>query len=222
GHGCIYSNINYIIAGLLIEKISGLPVEEVIYQQILKPLKLCNTEFIKDIKDIPASCTHGFMDYEGNGNFEDVTYIDQSVMWAAGAMMSNVDDLIIANKAQLEGRFIGHKLLKERLKTIPISKPIAPWWGTMQVGLGIQRISQDYLGHYGAFNGYECCTFYNFQKDISIATNINFSSLWGQRVYTPSIFKAILQILEGTWTGNVRIFSRDSKNKFSYFDKKFW
>ncbi|MFS1512709.1 serine hydrolase domain-containing protein [Chengkuizengella sp. SCS-71B] len=91
-----YSNSNYILLGLIIEKISGQSYEEYINDHILKPLNLKLTGF-------PDNLTKGNNLAEGyewvDSDLKRIPTIYSSNLYAAGEMFSNVHDLALLDKA---------------------------------------------------------------------------------------------------------------------------
>ena len=72
-----YSNTNYIALGLIIEKVTGDSYRSELTQRILRPLKLTATE-------LPTTRT--LRDLHDSG-------YNPQLAWAAGAMVSNVNDV---------------------------------------------------------------------------------------------------------------------------------
>ncbi len=103
-----YNNGDYIILGKIIEKIYGKPFEDVLNEQIIKPLKMSNTGFLHHndiIKNIDegysANDTDAFNLYMPTN-----AYVDN--LYAAGAMYSTPKDLLIFDQA-----IFNHTLLKK-------------------------------------------------------------------------------------------------------------
>jgi D-alanyl-D-alanine carboxypeptidase len=97
-----YSNTNYLLAGLVIEAVTGRGAVTEIRDRLLRPLRLWHTSFPLTDPDIHGRHLHGY-DLSGT----DVTRFSPSYDWTAGAMISTLDDL-----ARFErGLFGGHLLL---------------------------------------------------------------------------------------------------------------
>ncbi|MFI9505369.1 serine hydrolase domain-containing protein [Nocardia sp. NPDC052566] len=111
GSGWAYSNTNYIVAGLLIEKVTGLPYHVNIYTRITLPLLMISTGVPQTFEGILGPHAHG---YHGYGNtLTDVTDQNPSYVWAAGGIVSSTRDLHTFLTALLDGRLLPPHLLAE-------------------------------------------------------------------------------------------------------------
>ena len=150
-----YSNTNYVLAGLLIEKITGRPVAEEITNRVLNKLGLHHTYF-PNVGDqgIRAPHPNGYHRDDPTKPLTDVTVADPSFGWAAGAMISTPTDLNRFFTALLSGRLLQPAQLKQMRTTID-----APDFGPgVRYGLGLAStpLSCGGLswGHGGDFPGY--------------------------------------------------------------------
>lgn len=96
-----YSNTNYILAGQLIERITGQTLTEEINNRILTPLHLAHTYYLPDLYSpwIAPYIIHG---YDNDGVFPtgtDVTYYSSTFWAGAGGMSSTSDDVATWVKA---------------------------------------------------------------------------------------------------------------------------
>jgi D-alanyl-D-alanine carboxypeptidase len=156
-----YSNAGYIILGMVIEKVSGDTVENVLQEKIAKPLELENTYFPEG-PDISGEYAHG---YDGT---EDVTHIDMSWDWTAGAMISTLDDLKIWAKAFAEGTLLSGEMYEEQLTFVDFPKGR----GEIKYGLGTYY-EFGFLGHDGADLGYQSDMMYLPEKEATIIILFN-------------------------------------------------
>ena len=85
-----YSNTGYILAGRIIELVSGQSWDEYITEHLLKPLQLNNIGYVADFKRV--SEVTGYLDNKGSL----VPGPDFNLSWAlsAGALYSDIDDLL--------------------------------------------------------------------------------------------------------------------------------
>lgn len=187
GERFYYSNTNYILLGLLIEKLTGLNLETAIDQRIIKPWRLFNTQFPTD-PSLGASYSYGYTDLPpclnngtvvdtqataGDGVLENATFIDPSAAWAAGAMVANAEDLSDWTKLYTRGWLLSDPaLFNEQMKFIPGYSPEEVGF-TVESGLGILRINQRYLGYAGEINGYDNIAMYDPLTDTSILVMVN-------------------------------------------------
>lgn len=115
-HGWLYSDTNYILLGMIIQKVTGRsPVTE-ISRRILVPLGLHDTSFPLTSKQIPAPYAHGYY-----GSLDATNLLNPSIAWTAGAMISTVDDVARFYRALLHGRLLPPAQQRELLATIPVN-----------------------------------------------------------------------------------------------------
>ena len=126
-----YSNTNYIVLGMLIERVSQRPVGEQIDQRIIKRLGLSHTYFPGNgEKKIRGSHPQGYH-INGEGKLEDVTEMDASLPWAAGAMVSTPSELNTFFQAVFDGRLLTQASIDEMKKGVDTGS------GGMVYGLGL-------------------------------------------------------------------------------------
>jgi D-alanyl-D-alanine carboxypeptidase len=115
-HGWLYSDTNYILLGMIIQKVTGQsPITE-ISRRILVPLGLHDTSFPLTSKQIPAPYAHGYY-----GPIDVTNAINPSVAWTAGAMISTVGDVARFYRALLDGRLLPPAQQRELLAAIPVN-----------------------------------------------------------------------------------------------------
>jgi D-alanyl-D-alanine carboxypeptidase len=150
-----YSNTNYVLLGLLIQKVTGRPVAENVDQRIIRKLNLRDTYWPGvGEQDINGKHPHGYAK-TGNG-VEDVTVLDPSWGWAAGQIISTTKDLNAFYRGLLKGDLLPQKELDEMRKTVDTAGEM---WPGVRYGLGIASFSLtcggQYWGHGGDIHGYE-------------------------------------------------------------------
>ena len=148
-----YSNTNYIVLGMLIERVSQRPVGEQIDQRIIKRLGLSHTYFPGNgEKKIRGSHPQGYH-INGEGKLEDVTEMDASLPWAAGAMVSTPSELNTFFQAAFDGRLLTQTSIDEMKKGVDTGS------GGMVYGLGLfgtpLSCGGTSWGHGGGIFGYE-------------------------------------------------------------------
>ena len=122
-----YSNTNFIIAGLIINKITGKDAVEVIREKILDPLGLTHT-FMKYSEDYPLEeKAHGHT-FDEYGNI--VPYELNENFWTAGGIISNVEDMFKYAHALFNGELISKESMDQMLDMVKVS-------GTPVYGLAI-------------------------------------------------------------------------------------
>ncbi|MEU8547682.1 serine hydrolase domain-containing protein [Streptomyces roseoverticillatus] len=151
-----YSNTNYVVAGLIIQKVTGHALATEIDQRIIKRIGLRHTYF-----PAPGDTTirepHplGYYQETAGAPMADVTEWDPSWGWAAGQMISTNSDLNQFFTALLAGRLLPAAQLAQMRTTVP-----AEYLGSgARYGLGLASRPLScggvYWGHGGSMTGYE-------------------------------------------------------------------
>lgn len=154
GTGWAYSNTNYVVAGLIVQKVTGRPLAEEIDRRVIKPIGLRHTYF-----PAPGDTTirephpRGHHQDSPGAPVRDVTDIDPSAAWAAGQMISTNSDVNRFFTALLAGRLLQPAQLAQMRTTVPL--------GDSGAGYGLGLMSRPlscggvYWGHGGDITGYE-------------------------------------------------------------------
>ncbi|MGW7555888.1 serine hydrolase domain-containing protein [Streptomyces rimosus] len=118
-----YSNTNYVLARLLVEKATGRSCAEVTQERIVRPLGLSGTVVPGTSPEIPSPYAHAYYRYEDAGRQEtvDVTRHNPSWISAGGDMISTTQDLHTFISALAGGRLLPAPLLAEMAKPHPKS-----------------------------------------------------------------------------------------------------
>ena len=103
-----YSNTNYILLGLIVEKATGNSMDAELKRRIFAPLQLRSTSLDTSPRMRPPYA-HGYL-VQGKG-LQDVTAVSPSYAWTAGAIVSSADDLARFYRALLGGRLLEPELL---------------------------------------------------------------------------------------------------------------
>lgn len=168
GGGWHYSNTNYIVLGLLIERISHQPAERVIWQQIFRPLRMFTTNLPpRSSAAIPDPHPHGYAPLTSTGPFLDATGWNASWGWTAGAAFSTLHDLEIWARALAIGTLLRPETQKERLQWIPVNAATG-------YGLGIANFG-GLIGHDGEVPGFQSFMGYipETREKIIVLTNLS-------------------------------------------------
>jgi D-alanyl-D-alanine carboxypeptidase len=162
-----YCNTNYILLGMIIEKITGNKVGDEIQKRIIDKLGLTNTSFA-DTGEMTGQFIHGYMpvnsDDPGSKDLKDITDGNPSWGWAAGAMISNLDDMKNWVKALAEGTLLTPLMHQQQVTFGPPNTP--------QYGLGVMNGSI-VIGHSGEILGYNSSVYFDPKSQVTIIVFIN-------------------------------------------------
>ncbi|GAB2634567.1 serine hydrolase domain-containing protein [Nocardia goodfellowii] len=150
-----YSNTGYLVAGLVIERVTGRSIGAELGKRIIEPLGLASTYYPEpgeSMLRVPA--IHGYDMVEGK--LTDVTELDDyGIGGADGALVSTGADLNRFFLALLGGRLLPAGLLAEMQRTVPTELPLP---GLRGAGLGLFRYETscgtEFWGHGGGAPGF--------------------------------------------------------------------
>ena len=145
GAGWAYSNTNYVVVGLIVEAATHRPLAGELARRIFVPLGLRATRF-DDAYRMAGPHAHGYF----LAPLLDVSDGRLSYVWAAGALVSNADDLARFFRALLGGRLVRADLLKAMETPVGRTSEFA-------YGLGLEKMPGPcgvLWGHTGGSPGY--------------------------------------------------------------------
>ena len=117
-----YTNTNYVVLGMLVERVSQRPVGEQIDQRIVKKLGLSHTYFPAPGEEkIRGTHPQGYH-LSAEGKLEDITEMDPALGWAAGAMVSTPSELNTFFQAVFDGRLLTQSSIDEMKKGVDTDK----------------------------------------------------------------------------------------------------
>ncbi|GGI99378.1 serine hydrolase domain-containing protein [Streptomyces brasiliensis] len=166
-----YCNTNLILLGLVVEEASGRHLGDYLKHNVIDPVGMPDT-FLPVGNEFPAPRAQGYTDQTATGKVEDATDWNPSWAWAAGAMISDLEDLRAWARTVATGilpngdRLISPATQKERLTTPPAGMPGAGY------GLGIFDV-QGWIGHNGSLPGYESLTVYLPSAETTLVVVLN-------------------------------------------------
>ncbi|MGW4033022.1 serine hydrolase domain-containing protein [Streptomyces sp. NPDC004838] len=175
GTGYSYSNTNYVLAALIMEKAGGRSYEEEVRQRIIKPLGLRATTMPENTSHMPKPSSRAYSKLSEDPNATkvyDVTLQNASQTWAEGDIISSASDLNRFFSALLSGKVLPKKQLKAMKTLIP--DPDDP---TSGYGLGIGTFNTScgvkVWGHSGGWIGSLSLAVTTEDGRHSLAYNLN-------------------------------------------------
>lgn len=145
-----YSNTNYVLAGLIVEKAGKRTYEAEVRDRVIKPLKLTATSNPGNGIRLPQPSSRGYAKLFPSrpDRIDDITEMNGSQGWADGDIISSAADLNRFYRALLRGKLLPPKQLKAMMTTVPDSS----------YGLGLQRFKtscgKTVWGHGGGMVGW--------------------------------------------------------------------
>jgi CubicO group peptidase (beta-lactamase class C family) len=162
-----YSNSNYIVLGLVIEKVSGKKYADLLHERIFDPLGMKETGLDSDELVLPKRA-EGY--HPGPHGLEVARSESMSIPWSAGAIYSTTGDLLKWEQGLFGGKVLNADSLK--LMTTPVKDNYG--FGVFIEGHGGVRV----IGHGGGIEGFNTSLKYAPKRRITVVvlSNVNGSA----------------------------------------------
>ncbi|MGW2488802.1 serine hydrolase domain-containing protein [Streptomyces sp. NPDC001606] len=167
-----YSNTNYVLAGMVIERVTGHSYAEEITRRLIRPLHLTATSLPGTRVTVPHPSSRAYSRFtDPTGPAYDVTLLNPSLASSAGEMISSSADLDRFYGALLGGRLLPAAQLKEMKTTVPT--------GARNTGYGLGLMDEELScgvhvwGHSGGIHGSVSRAATTADGRHSLALNLN-------------------------------------------------
>jgi D-alanyl-D-alanine carboxypeptidase len=172
-----YSSTNYLVAGLIVEAVTGRSIGAELRRRIFRPLRLRETSYPTRTTQLPSPHAHGYF-LLGQPPLADLSGFSPSLSGAAGGIVSTVGDVARFYRALLSGRLLDRPQLRAMKRTLPSTA------GDLgqRYGLGAERFRTSCgvaWGHSGSFPGYWTYAFTSAdaQRQAVVMANIDPSAM---------------------------------------------
>ena len=149
GQSYYYGDTNYVLAGLVVESVSGMPLPRVYRERVLSPLGMGDT-YLQwyEPEAAGAPLAHVYMNVFAR-EYEVAPFVD-TASWAGSGLVSSAGDLSRFGRALFDGRFFDN----------PATWPEMHRWSTQSrgaYGLGLMRVfpsGAELWGHTGQWGSF--------------------------------------------------------------------
>ena len=163
-----YSNSNYFLLGYIIEQVSGRSYPDHLSESLFKPAGLSHTYYDSPTEIIPNRA-NGYARYQKK--YFNAGYISMTQVFAAGALVSNVEDLYKWHKALYSYTLIKKETLEKAFTPFKLAGGELSEYG---YGWMIKkRNGSTSIEHSGGIDGFQSDEIYFPEQDIFIATLYN-------------------------------------------------
>lgn len=183
-----YSNSNYFLLGMLIEKITGKKYDTYLQDSILKPAGLLNTWYDSPVRIIPGR-VNGYN--KSDGDYNNTGYISMSQVFSAGALLSNVKDLFKWNKALRSFSIVTKETLDKAWENFRLSDSTLSGYGYGWFNSDFQGLKT--IWHGGAIDGFRSMECYFPDQEIFLTVLINSENSEGFFKIIDNITKVIAE-----------------------------
>ena len=172
GEQYLYNNSGYVILGHIIEVVTGISYEEFVQKNFFDKLGMTNSYYGSHSKVI-KNRAYGYSD---RGGYVNADYLSMTLPYAAGSLMSNVDDLLKWQKALNTYQLISKATYEKAINgsTLNNGEKIGYGYG---LGAGTIQGSKS-ISHGGGIFGYTTQGIYLPEEDVfvSVLTNCDCTS----------------------------------------------
>jgi CubicO group peptidase (beta-lactamase class C family) len=167
GEKYLYNNSGYFMLGYIIEKASGIPYPDFLEKNIFEPLGMKNSFYGSHSKIIKNRA----LGYSKEENYKNAEYLSLTQPYAAGSIMSNVDDLLIWNQAIQSNRLVKKETIQKAFTNYKLNSGKFLNYG---YGWGLDEINgSGTIEHSGGIFGYSTNAIYLPKEDIFVAVFSN-------------------------------------------------
>lgn len=213
GEGYAYSNTNTVLAGLLIEEVTGHDLADELATRIFEPLALDETTLPAiDDSSLPAPHPNGYLfgtvletmdglelppgeqELADAGELKpnDMTFVNPSWGWAAGAGISTATDLADYVEALVGGGLLSDELQQRRLDSLVPIDPENP--GAAGYGWGIASFGP-MIGHDGSMPGFQSFMAHDPDTDLTIIVLANIQNAPDGQAPANEVARALMAML---------------------------
>ena len=154
-----YSNTNAVLLGLVVEKVTGERLSDYLQKHVFAPSALTHTSLPVD-SALPEPHATGYSE-NPKGTPQVATDWNPSWAWAAGGVISTLDDLRLWAKALATGTLLRPETQHQRLKT-----------DRDGYGLGVFDVA-GWIGHNGSVPGYQTVAVYLPERETTLVILLN-------------------------------------------------
>ncbi|MEI8080483.1 MAG: serine hydrolase domain-containing protein [Actinomycetes bacterium] len=194
GTQMFYSNTNYVLLGMIIEKVTGQQIGPVFKARILDPLKMSQTSVPGTSSAIPTPYLSGTSTQTNpEGTVKNATNWSPTLAFTAGEVISTLDDLRIWGIALGTGRGILNAAT-QKLRVDSVKTTVPPNTADRSYGLGIVNTG-GWLGHTGEIPGYNTTVQYYPDTHTTIVVMVNSDIMQGNAAPAVTTFEGLAKVM---------------------------
>jgi D-alanyl-D-alanine carboxypeptidase len=162
----VYNNLNFIMLGVILEKVTGRRIDRLLADKIFRPLGMMNSSD----PQVPYlyGRLHGYSLDPTIQRLVDTTLLNPAPSGGAGAIVSNLTDLRIWAKELCASRLLKPSTQEARLRTRALGKgPVTARYGEGVIKLG------PFCGHNGTIFGFSSEMWYLPALKAVVVINVN-------------------------------------------------
>lgn len=177
GNGWSYSDSNYILLGMIIEKVTGLDYYDVLRREILIPFILSNIS-PANTRDLSGMAS-GYSSLDSSFHlpqkvFQNGKYVFNPQMeWTGGGLVTTASDMALWARILYSGEYLTTEEVKQITSISPFKTSIPGSEGYGYATIVWNLAGQPVYGHTGFVPGYLTIMLYIPGKDVAMAMQVN-------------------------------------------------
>lgn len=176
-----YSSSGSFILGYIIEIVSGIPYGQYINDNIFKPSGMSNSYYGDNSKVIPNRANSYSSE---NGIYKNGDYRSMTVPYAAGALLSTVEDMYKWHQALYNNKLLGKDLLTKSVAAYELKDGTKGNFGYGWFVNFVQLEGSPTLAHSGGISGFNSLIMYLPKEDVMVVVLSNFQDAKVQEITT--------------------------------------
>ncbi|MFC2141096.1 serine hydrolase domain-containing protein [Acidobacteriota bacterium] len=187
GAAYLYNNSGYVLLGAIIEKISGKSYETYIHENIFKPLGMSSSYYGSNTRIIPLRAS-GYK--KEKKDIMNADYLSMTLPYAAGSLLSTVDDLHRWYQALEAGKVISQKSLEQMYTPTKLNNGKTQNYG---YGWSLGTLFEEKIIHHGGgINGFSTYALRVPEKKVFVTVLTNFPERQASASYVSKWIAAVL------------------------------
>jgi CubicO group peptidase (beta-lactamase class C family) len=175
-----YTNSPFFLAGMVLERVSGLTYAEYLRRNVFDPAGMRSTSYCDDTR-IVANEAKGY-EHDETGGLRNAPFLSMTIPFSAGALCSNVLDLIAYQRALVGGRLLSPASRARLLRPALLNDGWRTGYG---LGIGVDEdfLGERMIGHGGQINGFWVMLTWYPRHDLTVVLLSNVNPARGDGVW---------------------------------------
>jgi D-alanyl-D-alanine carboxypeptidase len=193
GQATVYSNSEYVLLGLVLERVTGRSAQQVT-TSVIEELGLPETSY-PTTAALPEPFARGYVNTDSElaptapgAEPRDVTLSNPEVPYTAGAVVSTVPDMVRYAEQLATGAGLTPETARLRQQWTPLTSTGV----RVQYGLGVLQLG-DWVGHNGSVFGYSDVVTHLPEQEASVVVMVNAAD--GEAVPATDLWAGIVRLL---------------------------
>ncbi len=176
-----YSSSGTFLLGYIIEVVSGIPYGQYVEENVFKPAGMSNSYYGDNSKVIPSRADSYTME---EGIYRNGDYRSMTLPYAAGALLSTVEDMFKWHQALHSNTLLGKNLLTKANTAYELKDGTKGDFGYGWFVNYVQVQGSPTLAHSGGISGFNSLVMYLPNEDVLVVVLSNFQDAKVQEITT--------------------------------------